>query len=286
MNRFLNNNKKNNINRNKKNGWIKITAGIVVLILFVTILNLASAKIRNFFYSIFSPIQKVLSDSGKNTAGIAGAFLNFANLQKENENLKQENQKLLAEMSLLQDIKEQDQAVKDILNCSQNDDFKLILANITGFDSNNDFIVIDKGKDDGVSLNMAIVSQQKVLFGKVFKVYKNFSQVMLLSNKNSVLDVKISSDSNVSNPVYGVIKGKGGLSVYLDLVPTDSEIKVGDTLTTSALEGIFPKDLLVGKINKIEKNDLKPFQTASVNAFFDIKKTDKLFVITNYMKSK
>lgn len=286
MNQFLNNNKKNNINRNKKNGWIKITAGIIVLILFVTILNLASAKIRNLFYSIFSPIQKVLSDSGKNTAGIAGAFLNFANLQKENENLKQENQKLLAEMSLLQDIKEQDQAVKDILNCSQNDDFKLILANITGFDSNNDFIVIDKGKDDGVSLNMAIVSQQKVLFGKVFKVYKNFSQVMLLSNKNSVLDVKISSDSNASNPVYGVIKGKGGLSVYLDLVPTDSEIKVGDTLTTSALEGIFPKDLLVGKINKIEKNDLKPFQTASVNAFFDIKKTDKLFVITNYMKPK
>ena len=108
----------------------------------------------------------------------------------------------------------------------------------------------------------------------------------IFPNKNSVLDVKIQKSDATLPPVYGAVKGKGWLAVYLDLVPVDSEINSGDVLITSALEGIFPKDLLVGKITSKDKNDLKPFQTASIDPFFDVKKTDKLFVITDYMKTK
>ena len=273
-------------NNKNKNGLIKIVAGIVCLVLLVVILSLAGNKIRNFVYTFSSPVLKVFSNSGNNTAGILGAILNSGNLKNENGSLKIENQKLLAQMSSLQDISSQDQAVKDILNCSQQDGFKLLLSNITGFDPSQDFLLIDKGKDDGISENMAVISQQKVLFGKIFRVYKNYSQVMLISNKNSVLDVKIQKNDATLPPVYGAVKGKGGLSVYLDLVPTDLEINSQDVLITSALEGIFPKDLLVGKIIGKTKNDLKPFQTASIAPFFDVKKTDKLFVITNYMKTK
>jgi len=53
---------------------------------------------------------------------------------------------------------------------------------------------------------------------------------------------------------------------------------------TSALDKSFPKDLLVAKINTIQKNDQKPFQQANVSLFFDIKTADNLFVITNYKR--
>jgi rod shape-determining protein MreC len=284
MNQFLN-------NKNKRNGWIKIVVGIIILVLFVVILNLFSARIRNFFYSASLPIQKIFSDTGSNMASVLASVFNYKNLQKENEDLKNENQKLLSQMARFYDLTEQNQAIKDILACSQEGDFNLVLADITGFDLKEGFALINKGKDNGISENMAVVSSQKVLFGRVFKVYKNYSQVMLISNKNSILDVKISrlerdsavaEQNDASIPVYGVVKGKGGFSVYLDLVPTDLKINNGDILITSALEGIFPKDLLVGEIKEKEKNDLKPFQTASVNPFFDIKKIEKVFIITNY----
>ncbi|KKP31296.1 MAG: hypothetical protein A2360_04760 [Candidatus Staskawiczbacteria bacterium RIFOXYB1_FULL_32_11] len=291
MNKFLNNNK------NKKNGWIKIVTGIVVLILFVVILNLFSYKIRSSVYYVSLPVQKIFSNAGSNTASVLSSVFNYKNLQKENKDLKNENQKLLSQMAYFYDEAEQNQAVKDILACSQEEDFNLVLADITGFDLKEDFALIDKGKDSGILENMAVVSSQKVLFGRVFKVYKNYSQVMLISNKNSILDVKIlitkpSQDEaiNIENDnsasVFGVVKGKGGFSVFLDLVPTDQKINNGDILTTSALEGIFPKNLLIGKIKEKEKNDLKPFQTASVQPFFDVKKTEKVFVITNYKQEK
>ena len=55
---------------------------------------------------------------------------------------------------------------------------------------------------------------------------------------------------------------------------------------TSAIDKSFPKDLLVGTITHIEKDDQKPFQQANLNLFFNVKTTDNLFVITNYKQTE
>jgi cell shape-determining protein MreC len=102
-----------------------------------------------------------------------------------------------------------------------------------------------------------------------------------LSNKNSVVDIKTHQQTPEQSFINGVVKGLGGLSVYLDLVPVDAELKFGDVLITSALDNNFPKDLLVGKIGQINKNDQKPFQQAKVELFLNIKNADYLFVIKN-----
>ena len=131
---------------------------------------------------------------------------------------------------------------------------------------------------------MPVINQQNVLFGKVYKVYKNFSQVMLISNKNSIINVKTQQE-DINNPeVDGVVKGSGRLYAYLDLIPISSDIKPQDVLITSAIEKSFPKDLLVAKVEQIQKNDQKPFQQAQISLFLDVKASDNLFVITNYKR--
>jgi rod shape-determining protein MreC len=139
---------------------------------------------------------------------------------------------------------------------------------------------INKGSADGVAEDMPVISQQGALFGKVFKVYKNYSQVMLISSKNSVINVKIQRQET---EIDGVIKGQGGLAIYMDLVPIDETINQGDIIVTSALEGTFPKDILVGTVIKVEKNDQNPHQSAQVQPFLGAS-TDNLFVITNYKR--
>ena len=106
----------------------------------------------------------------------------------------------------------------------------------------------------------------------------------MISSKNNVLNVKVqNSDSSVA-PIYGVVRGNGSSGIFLDLVPVDSKINKDDVLVTSALEGIFPRDLLVGRVKETEKNDLKPFQTIKVEPFFNVQEADNLFVITDYKK--
>lgn len=261
----------------------KILAGIITLAILLAILNIFQLQVRNSFYFISSPVTQILGKAGSNISSFFEPILKSGGLKKENENLKKENKDLLYEISLLKNTLKENQITQEFLKNTETDGFETVLASTIGIDTLNDFIIIDKGRYDGISENMPVVSSQKVVFGKVFKAYKNFSLVMLISNKNSVLSIKISNEDPLKT-VYGSVKGSSNLSFYLDTVSSESEIKEGDTLVTSALEGIFPKDLLVGKIVSKDKNDLKPFQTAKVQPFFYLSNIEKLFVIKNYLR--
>lgn len=274
-------------NKNSRT-FVKFLAGAVVLFIFVFVINLFGNKIKNGFFALSYPAQKVFFIAGQSASGYVNSFLKAGSLAKENDNLKSENQKLLSQIALLQGIKEGDQAQSDVMAFCQNNGFATQMAGVIGLDS-QDIVSINKGSADGILENMPVINQQNVLFGKVFKVYKNFSQVMLISNKNSVINVEVQKNipeqtSEQVKEVNGVVKGSGGLAIYLDLIPVDDQINEQDVLITSALEEVFPKNLLVGKITKVEKNDQKPFQQAEVQPFFNIKNADNLFVITNYKR--
>jgi len=270
------------INKKKKN-YLKFFSVAIVLCIFIFVLNIFSSQIKNYFYLLSSPVQKTFFTAGESLSGILNPFLNIYNLAGENEKLKKENQNLLSQISLLQATGEGIRASFDFSANCQDKNFTTVMASVIGLDG-QDVISINKGSSEGISEGMPVVSQQGVVFGKILAVYKNFSKVMLISNKNSVIDVKI--QQKTADPlmpeINGVVRGNGNFSIFLDLVQVDQEIKEGDILITSSLEKVFPKDLLVGKITKIEKNDQKPFQQAKIEQFFEVKSADNLFVITNY----
>lgn len=262
----------------------RIIISALILILVIGFLNIFQSQVRNSFYTIASPISKSFWKSGNATFGFFTSFLPSESVKKENIILRQENQNLLSRLALLQDSLRQNHLAQEALQVAKENSFTLSLAHIIALDLRGDFVLIDKGSEDGISENMPVISGEKVLYGKVHQVYKNFSKVMLISNSTSVLDVKIQKDEPDKTPVYGAVKGTGAGSLYLDLVSSDSQINEEDVLITSALEGFFPRNLLVGQIIAKDKNDLKPFQTAQVQHFFDVKNTDTLFVITDYKK--
>ena len=266
---------------NRKNGpLLKFFIGVAALLFFLIILNLFSSMIRNAFYVFSYPVERAFWSAGETASSYVGSFLKAGFLAKENENLKNENQKLLAKIVALQALADANQSQNAVSLACQNNDFKLLMAGIAGLNGDST-LSINKGSADGIAENMPVIDQEGALFGKVFKVYKNYSQVMLISNKNSVIDAKVQSIDEKEKGVNGVLKGNGGLDVVLDLVPVDDALNEGDILVTSSLEGTFPKGLLVGRITKVEKNDQSPHQRAQVQPFFNIT-ADNLFVITNY----
>lgn len=271
------------INRNNK-GWLKFLIGAAVVLFLLVLLNLFVSPMRNFFYILSSPIQKAFWSAGANSSNFFGSLLNAGSILKENQNLKYENQNLLSQIAALQSIEQGNQAQSDVSATCQNTGFKLLMAGIIGLDD-EDILSINKGLADGISEDMPVISQQGVLFGKVFKVYKNYSKIMLISNKNSAVNVKIQQNDITAPEIDGMIKGMGGLNAYLDLIPISNEINTQDVLVTSALDKSFPKDLLVARITQINKDDQKPFQQAQLNLFFDVKTVDNLFVIKNYKQA-
>lgn len=262
----------------------RMFARIAILVILLIILNVFESQIKNIFYSTSAPLMNVFKQSGSAVYNSFQSAFSFGSLKQENSNLKEENQNLLSQVSLLQSYLRQGQSVQDALQSVQGEGLNILRARLVGLDSTNDYILIDKGSKDRISEGMPIISSQNVLFGNVIKVYDHYSQVMLISNKNSVLDIRIQDDDPAKLLIHGVVKGNKNLSVYLDLVNPDAEIKEGNVLVTSGLQTNIPANLLVGKITSITKDDLKPFQTATVNPLFDVKSADNVFVVINPIK--
>lgn len=246
----------------------------IIGILFIISLNFFQKEIKNFFYLISSPIQKILWETGQKTSLFFETIREIKNLKKENEELKLKIQALLAENISLKELRKQNEFLRKALDVGLEKEFKLLLAQVIGKDLVQDSLIINKGSKDGISKNFPVITQEKILVGKIQEVYNNFSKVQLVSNKDISFDGKMSEAE-----IYGVVKGKGNFKIELDFVPRDKEIKEGDLIVTSAIGGIFPAGILVGEIEKVKKDDIEPFQKAEVKPVFEIKNLDFLFII-------
>ena len=264
--------------RGKNKLWILL----IVIALAVFFLNFFQKETKNLFYLASSPFQKIFWKAGGKTANFFETISEIKNLKKDNESIKLKNQEILAENSRLKELKKENEILRQALEIGLEKEFKFELAEIIGKDISQDSLIIDKGEKDGLSKDLPVITQQKVLVGRVSEVYKNFSKVILISNPKSSLDAKISGCEieNCQEEIYGIIKGEGNFKVLFDLALLEKEIKEGDVLVTSALGGTFPKGLLIGQIEKVQKTDAEPFQKAAVLPAFDISRLEKVFVVT------
>jgi len=242
----------------------------------IFLLNFFQKDVRSFFYCISAPIQKVLWRAGERTSDFLGGIVRVKILKQELDELKLENQELIAQVVALKDLKKENKTLRQALEVGLQKEFKLALTQIISKDISQDFILIDKGSEDGISKNMPVITQQRVLVGKISEIYKNFSKVMFVSNKESFFDAKIQKEEK---DISGVVKGQGNFRILFDLIPREENLSQEDIVITSALGGIFPKGLLVGRIKEIKKSDVDPFQQAEIEPFFDVSQAETLFII-------
>jgi rod shape-determining protein MreC len=256
----------------------KILIFIIFGILITLFLNFYQKEFKNFIFLISKPIQRFFWRLGDRTSDFFTGILKAGDLKREIENLKKENEKLLQELVLLKEIERENERLRKALGIGLEKDFKLIFANVIGKEISKNVFKIDRGSKDGVKKDFPVITEEKVLCGRIFEVFDDFSNAQLLSEKSISFTVKIQGFENV----FFKARGDGNLKINLEFIPKDLEIKEGDLVLTSAEAGIFPKYLLVGKIAKVEKSDLEPFQKAKIESFCQIENLESIFIIKEW----
>lgn len=149
------------------------------------------------------------------------------------------------EINLLKELT----SIKTVLS-----DFEYINATIIERNRNYWFntIKIDKGTDDGITQDMAVVDNNG-LIGRISKVYKNMSEIKLIttSDVNNKTSVVI---QNENEKIYGIINGYN--DSYLEVTITSSNVNIKDNLAvlTTGMGGIYPSGILIGKTKGIKKS--------------------------------
>ncbi|MCX6738139.1 MAG: rod shape-determining protein MreC [Candidatus Parcubacteria bacterium] len=259
---------------NKRNNKILV----IILVIFIALVFIFFHRpIRSVFNSMSNSLELWFWDKGQKDSGFWLGFFNASNLVKENQNLRNENQALLKNLTELNKFKEENERLRTVLDLGLIKDFNLRETSILSKDVSGDYIIINKGEKDGIRNKMPVITFEKVLVGEVTEVFNNSSRVRLITDSGVKFGVKIADTD-----IQALAKGESNGNLSLDLIPKDLEVPIGALVSTSGpLEGGYPSNLLIGTISEINNADQEPFQKAKVDVFFKTQEETLLFVITD-----
>lgn len=109
-------------------------------------------------------------------------------------------------------------------------------------------VVIDRGATQGVAAGSPVINEAGVL-GQVTRVYPLSSEVTLLTDKDAAIPL-LNARTQMRNAAAGRADGSG---MELRFLAANADIRVGDLMTTSGLDGVYPPGLPVAKVALVER---------------------------------
>lgn len=138
------------------------------------------------------------------------------------------------------------------------------------------YILIDHGSDDGLRHGMPVVTEQG-LVGRIDAVTAGAARVQLITDPGSAVNVRLQSPQ-----IEALLSGSITGDISLEMVPQEVVIQPGELVLTSGLGGTYPKDIVVGQIVSVRKQENDLFQSASVQPAVDFSLLKAVLVITNF----
>ena len=97
----------------------------------------------------------------------------------------------------------------------------------------------------------------------------------------------ISSQLNKTNTLCTVQWNLEGPSVAdLKFIPRHISVNIGDTVSTSGYNAVFPSEVMLGTIMSFQLPDESPFYLAKIKLFSDLSSIDAVYVIRNPLKNE
>lgn len=109
-------------------------------------------------------------------------------------------------------------------------------------------IIIDRGTDNGVQLGAPVITEAGVL-GQVTRVFLYTSEVTLTIDRDAAIPV-LNSRTGHRGVAFGGLEG-GFLE--LRFVAANDDVKAGDALTTSGVDGVYPPGLPVAQVQQVDR---------------------------------
>ena len=111
-------------------------------------------------------------------------------------------------------------------------------------------VIIDRGSSSGVALASPVVNEAGVL-GQVTRVYLSASEVTLVTDKDAAIPV-LNSRTQARSAAFGGATALGG-AMELRFMANNADVQVGDVLTTSGVDGVYPPGLSVARVAAVDR---------------------------------
>jgi rod shape-determining protein MreC len=230
--------------------FLAVIVGHVILISTQVTTKRGVPMLEAAVFGIFSEVQRVANTV---TSGVRTSWQDYFALQQvrvENEQLRQELADLRVRLQQERGLAQQSQSLQKLLDLKASTPLSTTAASVIAGGASPEFrtITIDKGTREGLHADMAVIAPAGVV-GRVIQPSARASKVQLLIDRNAAAGALIERTR-----AQGVVIGTGADDLRMDYVTGSADLKAGDIVVTSGIDGIYPKGFVIGQIQSVRRS--------------------------------
>ena len=244
------------------------------LVIFFVVRTGVLNPVFGLFQRVTVPLQQGFYQSVRSVSDTLQTIGEIGSLRGKNSKLRLENALLLAENARLKKFEAENKSLREQINTPLVGLKIKASAAPIGFSGlgTESVLLIDKGSDSRVNKGDFVIVRNTLL-GRVVQVSSQVSSVRLLTDPNTKIPVKTDTGSE------GLLEGEFGANLVLTNVSTDQVLRVGQLLLTSGKDS-YPKDLVVGKITKVNRVEKNFFQQANVEQLLAVGSLTLVYIVS------
>ena len=200
-------------------------------------------------FGAFAEVQRASTSAIASVRDVWTNYFALQEIRRENTELRDELAKLRVGFQQERALAEQTRTLQQLLDLRSTTTLTTIAAEVIAGGASPEFrtITIDKGTGDGLAPDMAVISPAGVV-GRIVLPTPRAAKVQLLIDRDAAAGALIERSR-----AQGVLVGTGTERMRLEHVPGTAELKIGDRVVTSGIEGIYPKGFAIGQIESFER---------------------------------
>jgi rod shape-determining protein MreC len=257
----------------KKRPFLFFTVVIIAFVLMTYQSKKEHARSGNFIGVI---LDNSYAASHRLAGALAAPFTKFMLREEENEKLRKRVDALLRQRQEYREVLLENKRLREILKLRDEKQTFVAAAEVVGrgVDRWSHILVIDKGRTDGVRKDMAAVTPIG-LAGKVVNVSGSYSNLLPVTDINFSAAVRLEESRR-----EGVLSGTGGSGCMLRYIHQDEDVKMGEVVVTSGLDGLFPPGIPAGYVSRVDKRGGSGmFQYIEVTPFQEDSKLEEVAIV-------
>ena len=269
-----------------KNKFFMIALSVAIFfVILVSVLSIIGqvGAIKNALNTVSMPFRYVGVKISEAFEGFSNYFESIDSLIDENESLRDELERLEGELADKEATKDENARLREYIEVKKTyPDFKLLDALIVGRegDNNTTFLTLDRGKADGVEMGMPIIVSGGVV-GSVCEVGDSWCRVRVITESSAGTGAYVSRSGEI-----GIVSGDIGLGIdnkcMMKYLPENADVKEGDLVYTSGIGSVYPRGLLIGRIESVDVDEFARQKTAVVKAAVDADSLRYVMIVTDH----
>lgn len=259
-----------------------MTIVCITLIFTSLTLNISGGPLNTAAGYIFVPMQKGINRAGQWISDKTNDFKTLAQVQEENQKLKEQNDELTSQLNTIKLEKYDLDNLRELLNLDEKyPSYQKVAASVIAKDTGNWFSVftIDKGSKDGLKKGMNIMAGSG-LVGIITDVGPNYAKVRSIIDDSANVSAMVTTTGDNMN-VSGNLQTMNSDQVitFSELRDSEDKVQIGDPVVTSYVSDQYQQGILIGYIASIESDSNKLTKSGTITPIVDFEHMENVLVI-------